>query len=66
MQMSLAKEYFGKGKLQAGPGGWGCPCCNPYGCHPRNMKHLARRHVRRKSKLAVRRQIKRELIEANG
>lgn len=51
--MSLKQEYKAIHKLRAGPGGWYCPCCNPYGRHPRNMKHLAHRLVRRKSKQKV-------------
>ena len=37
-----------------GPGGLHCNCCNPYRCHPRNMKHLVRRTVRRKLKRELR------------
>jgi hypothetical protein len=48
--MSLKKTYRSHKKLNAGPGGWGCPCCNPYRCHPRRMKSKARRFVRRVEK----------------
>jgi hypothetical protein len=44
------KQHYAKG---VGPGGLGCPCCNPYGCHPRNMKHYVRRVLRRKNKQAL-------------
>ena len=37
-------------KLHYGPGGVACQCCNPYNCHPRKMKKLARRLVRRVEK----------------
>lgn len=47
VRMSLRKDYKGIAKLNAGPGGWHCNCCNPFGCNPRKMKPLARRHVRR-------------------
>lgn len=40
----------GHGKLRAGPGGLGCPCCNPYRCHPRNMKSRMKRTIRRVTK----------------
>lgn len=36
-----------------GPGGISCPCCNPYNCHPRNMKHLVRRKLRRKNRQLI-------------
>ena len=54
MKESLGKSYRRDDKLNSGPGGWGCSCCNPYNCHPRNMKHLARRLVRRKRNEEVR------------
>lgn len=44
------KECYVKG---VGPGGIGCPCCNPYNCHPRKMKHHVRRVMRRKNKQAL-------------
>ena len=46
----LSKEYKGITKLNGGPGGWRCSCCNPYNCEPRKMKRKARRLVRRKMK----------------
>ena len=53
--MSLKHDYFGKSlKLDGGPGGWRCSCCNRYGCSPRKMKARARRLVRRVDKLALR------------
>jgi len=48
--MGLKKDYKGINKLKGGPGGWHCPCCNPYHCHPRNMKRKASRLARRKRK----------------
>lgn len=44
--MSLKKDYLDIKKLNAGPGGWLCPCCNPYHCSPNKMKKLARRRLR--------------------
>jgi len=38
-----------KGKLQMGPGGIACPCCG-WGAHPRTVKPLTRRFIRRKLK----------------
>jgi hypothetical protein len=38
-------------KLKGGPGGWDCPCCNPFYCSPRKMKALARRLARRKLRI---------------
>lgn len=49
--MSLKKDYKGKSKLEDGHGGWRCPCCNPYGCSPRKMKHKARRRMRRTARI---------------
>lgn len=51
--MGLKKDYIGVAKLQEGPGGWKCRCCNPYGCSPRKMKAKARRRVRRTSKVSI-------------
>ena len=51
--MSLKKDYHKHNKLNGGPGGWHCPCCNNYGSSPRKMKPLARRLVRRVKKLAL-------------
>jgi hypothetical protein len=39
---------------RVGPGGLYCPCCNPYNVHPRKMKHLVRRKVRRITKSETR------------
>lgn len=44
-------------KLKNGPGGIACTCCNKFNCHPRNMKHLARRILRRVNKLHLRDEI---------
>jgi len=41
------------GKMSGGPGGWQCPCCNPFGCSVRKMKPLARRRLRRVSKQVI-------------
>ena len=52
--MSLARDYkSGVGKVNGGPGGWKCACCNSYGCHPRNMKALAHRRVRRVARVEL-------------
>lgn len=48
--MGLKKDYKSKGKLNGGPGGWRCPCCNPYHTSPRKMKAKARRRLRRTTK----------------
>ena len=52
--MSLKHDYLDTPKLNGGPGGWRCKCCNPYNCNPRLMKAKARRLVRRASKQALR------------
>jgi hypothetical protein len=49
--MGLKKDYLGFPKLNAGPGGWHCPCCNAYGCCARKMKDRAHRLFRRVAKL---------------
>lgn len=54
MKRTLKRNYRGVKKLSGGPGGWHCPCCNPYDCAPRNMKRKARRLVRRTSKQLLR------------
>jgi len=36
--------------IHSGPGGWHCPCCNPWRTSVRKMKTLARRKVRRAMK----------------
>lgn len=46
MRESMRCGYF-KG---VGPGGISCPCCNPYGTHPRKMKKNVKRTNRRKAK----------------
>lgn len=48
--MSLKKDYLSEPKLDGGPGGWHCPCCNKYRTCARKMKPLARRRVRRNFK----------------
>lgn len=50
----MKKSYLGHKKLNGGPGGWSCPCCNNYGCSPRHMKARARRLVRRVTKQTLR------------
>lgn len=52
---SFKRDYLRSdcSKLADNHGGWYCPCCNPYGCHPRSMKKLARRRFRRVSKQRV-------------
>ena len=47
IDMSLKKDYK---HIDDGVVGWKCACCNPYNVHPRNMKHLVRRRVRRTTK----------------
>jgi hypothetical protein len=48
MRNTLKSDYkVARGKMKEGPGGWHCNCCNPYDCHPRKMKPLARRRLRR-------------------
>ena len=51
--MSLKKDYVQAvcGKVQEGSGGWRCPCCNPYRTTVQKMKVLARRRVRRTTKV---------------
>jgi ubiquitin C-terminal hydrolase len=49
--MSIQKEYTeASEKLNGGPGGWKCPCCNNYQCSPRKMKMKAHRVARRNNK----------------
>ena len=52
---TLKKDYRQEacGKLLDGYAGWGCQCCNPYGTSPNKMKPLARRRLRRVSKMAL-------------
>lgn len=54
-QKGLGKEYtkIKDGKLKTGSGGWYCACCNPYDMHPRKMKPLARRRLRRVEKMRL-------------
>lgn len=52
--MGLSKDYRSISKLQGGPGGWHCVCCNPCRCHPRKMKRTARRLTRRVNRQRVR------------
>ena len=52
--MGLSKDYRGIAKLNGGPGGWRCPCCNPYRCAPCRMKAKAHRLARRVGKAALR------------
>jgi hypothetical protein len=47
--MSLKRDYITHKKLDGGPGGWHCPCCNKYGTN-RKIKPKARRLVRRVNK----------------
>lgn len=54
--MSLKKNYRSSKKLNGGPGGWDCPCCNNYGCLARHMKARARRLVRRVAKQELRKE----------
>lgn len=54
MRESHGAAYRKDDKLRGGPGGWGCSCCNPYNCNPRNMKSLARRLARRKRNMELR------------
>jgi 23S rRNA G2069 N7-methylase RlmK/C1962 C5-methylase RlmI len=54
--MSLKRDYRTKSHTisgRSGPGGIACTCCNAYGCHPRGMKHLTRRALRRASRQAI-------------
>lgn len=37
-------------RRHTGPGGFRCPCCNPYGMSPRKSKKLDNRYLRRKLK----------------
>jgi hypothetical protein len=52
----MKSETIGIKKLNAGPGGWHCPCCNPFHCHPRKMKAKARRMVRHINKQNLRKE----------
>lgn len=53
--MNTAKIHAASSKkLLNGPGGHRCPCCNPFGKHPRKSKKLASRHARRVSKTNLR------------
>ncbi len=59
--MSLKNSYLNHSKLNGGPAGWYCPCCNKYGCHPSYMKFLARRLIRIVSKLIIKKEIVNEI-----
>lgn len=48
--MSIKTIYKGVKKLNHGPGGIGCPCCNTFGCCPQKMKPRSRRLARRVKK----------------
>jgi hypothetical protein len=55
--MSLKREYKSVNSRisgSGGPGGIACVCCNAYGMHPRKMKALTRRMLRRVNKQALR------------
>ena len=56
----MNREYREHG-FPVGPGGRDCPCCSPFGEHPRNTKQLERQMVRTRAKRAVKREIEREL-----
>ena len=47
--MSMTKHYL-EHDLTVGPGGWKCPCCNPYYKTPRKAKPLSHRATRRHMK----------------
>jgi hypothetical protein len=51
--MSLAKDYHGKGKIQPGPGGFKCSCCNQY----HDEKEKTRRANRRIEKQKLRKEL---------
>lgn len=51
------KEYTENAKLNAGPGGWKCPCCNPYGVPTRKMRKLAHRRIRRTKKNLLKKEL---------
>lgn len=51
--MSLAKDYHGKSKIQPGPGGFKCSCCNQY----HDEKEKTRRANRRIEKQKLRKEL---------
>ncbi len=53
----MRSETIGIKKLNGGPGGWRCPCCNPMGCSPRKMKAKARRMTRHINKQNLRSEV---------
>jgi len=53
----MRSETIGIKKLNGGPGGWHCPCCNPMGCSPRKMKAKARRMTRHINKQKLRSEV---------
>lgn len=61
-----SEKYYRQyaGKAVSGPKGWYCPCCNPFGCHPRNMKKKIRRSARRRFRQEIR-DLLRSSIEYN-
>lgn len=62
--MGLARDYRHNKKLQGGPGGWYCSCCNPFRCSPRRMKPLARRLARRTTKHRLETEVRKDIAEA--
>jgi hypothetical protein len=59
----MKKCYLEISSLRAGPGGWRCPCCNPYNTSPRRMKRKARRHVRRNNRQMLHKEIDLSLVD---
>jgi hypothetical protein len=55
--MAIKAVYKGVKKLVTGPGGIGCPCCNPYGVCPNKMKVPSRRLTRRVKKQEFRKEV---------
>lgn len=43
-------------RKSGGPGGYKCPCCNYWNCHPRKSKPLERRSIRRRLKQSDRKE----------
>ncbi|MFA6132397.1 MAG: hypothetical protein WC869_00120 [Phycisphaerae bacterium] len=58
MPSAKAETFQLKKLAKNGPAGWKCQCCNPMGCHPRNMKTKARRMVRHVMKHRVAKETK--------
>lgn len=42
---------------KTGPGGFNCPCCNPWNVHPRKSKAWNHRYARRKMKHELHKQV---------